>query len=121
MPRVMHFEIPAINGAKAAEFYQEVFGWDNTKWEGQDYWLVNTGDDREPGINGAITKPDAMHQGIVITVGVANIDEAEKTIVQYGGVIVMPKWTIPGVGYALYFRDPFGNIMGVMQPLPNAK
>jgi predicted enzyme related to lactoylglutathione lyase len=53
MPRVVHFEIAANDPDKAAAFYQEVFGWKITKWEGpQEYWLVETGEEGEPGING---------------------------------------------------------------------
>jgi predicted enzyme related to lactoylglutathione lyase len=38
MPRVVHFEIAANDPDKAAAFYQEVFGWKITKWEGpQEY------------------------------------------------------------------------------------
>ena len=54
MPRVVHFEIHADDPQRAANFYQNVFGWQINKWEGpEDYWLVTTGADNEPGINGA--------------------------------------------------------------------
>ncbi len=44
MPRVVHFEINSDHPQKAAEFYQEVFGWTVVKWDGPvDYWLVTTG------------------------------------------------------------------------------
>ncbi|HPT75026.1 MAG TPA: VOC family protein, partial [Methanomassiliicoccaceae archaeon] len=55
MPRVIHFEIPAEDPERAVEFYKKVFGWKIDKWEGPiDYWLVMTGENDEPGINGAI-------------------------------------------------------------------
>lgn len=50
----MWFEIPADDPGRAAKFYDDVFGW-KVKWDGPiDYWLVTTGEDEEPGINGAI-------------------------------------------------------------------
>lgn len=51
----MWFEIPADDPGRAAKFYDDVFGWKVKKWDGPvDYWLVTTGEDEEPGINGAI-------------------------------------------------------------------
>lgn len=121
MPRVAHFEIPADDTAKAVAFYQDAFGWEFTQWGEYEYFLAMTGDEREPGINGAITKPDAIHQTVVNTVNVADLDGAEKSIIRNGGTILMPKSAVPTVGWMFYFRDPFGNVMGVMQPDPNAK
>jgi predicted enzyme related to lactoylglutathione lyase len=55
VPRVIHFEIHADDPKRAVEFYKKVFGWKISKWEGPaEYWLVTTGDDKQPGINGAI-------------------------------------------------------------------
>ena len=57
MPRVVHFEIHADDPERAVNFYQDVFGWQIVKWEGpQDYWLITTGPDDEPGINGGLMK-----------------------------------------------------------------
>jgi predicted enzyme related to lactoylglutathione lyase len=57
LPRVIHFEIPADNPERAVQFYQQVFGWKIQKWAGHaDYWLATTGEDKEPGINGAIAE-----------------------------------------------------------------
>ena len=56
MPRVIHFEIVAEKPERAMKFYKEVFGWEFNKWNGpQDYWLVKTGEDSQPGINGGLT------------------------------------------------------------------
>ena len=47
MSRVVHFEVLADDPARAVEFYQNVFGWEATKWDGpEDYWLTTTGADR---------------------------------------------------------------------------
>jgi len=121
MSRVIHFEIPAVQGEKAVAFYKEVFGWECSRYGNQDYWLADTGDEREPGINGAIIKPDDIHQTVINTLGVADLVMAEKRILEFGGVILKPRMAIPSVGWLLYFKDPFGNIFGVMQADPNAK
>jgi catechol 2,3-dioxygenase-like lactoylglutathione lyase family enzyme len=59
MNRVTHFEIYTDDPKKVQPFYQDVFGWKFPKFEGGpiEYWLVTTGDDKEPGINGGMTRP----------------------------------------------------------------
>src|SRR4051812_47810293 len=59
MNRVNHFEIYTDDPEGVQPFYGEVFGWQFMKFEGgpMEYWLVTTGDDKDPGINGGITRP----------------------------------------------------------------
>ena len=55
MPRVVHFEIHADQPERAVRFYKELFDWQFHKWEGpMDYWLIVTGPDGQPGINGGL-------------------------------------------------------------------
>src|SRR2546430_16038575 len=58
MPRVVHFEIYTDDPETVRPFYQDVFGWKFEKFGGPlEYWLVTTGDDKEPGINGGRAPP----------------------------------------------------------------
>ena len=119
----MHFEIPADNPDRVAEFYKKVLGWNIQKWEGpMDYWLISTGKDSEPGIHGGIArKKDRPASGVLITAQVDSVDECLKKIVTDGGSIVVPKRAIPGVGYQAHFRDPEGNVIGIMENDPSAR
>jgi hypothetical protein len=121
MPRVIHFEINADDPKRAVEFYEKVFGWKINKWEGPaEYWLINTGDEKQPGINGALM--ERMDKATTInTVEVPSIDEYVKKIVKAGGKQVSKKNAIPGIGYFAYCADTEGNIFGIMQPNPKAK
>jgi predicted enzyme related to lactoylglutathione lyase len=123
MPRPIHFEIPADEPERIIGFYQTVFGWSIQKWEGggMPYWLITTGPDGEPGINGGILKKRDPEQPCVNTVGVANLDEAMAAVTGSGGTICVPKMPIPGVGWLAYGKDPEGNIFGMMQADTNAK
>src|SRR5262245_2829618 len=57
MPRVIHFEIHAEKPERAVAFYSKLFGWEFTKWGGpMEYYLVKTGPDGQPGINGGMIK-----------------------------------------------------------------
>jgi predicted enzyme related to lactoylglutathione lyase len=122
MPRPIHFEIPADNPERVIAFYEKTFGWTVQKWEGpMPYWLVSTGPEGEPGINGGILKKQHPNQPCVNTVGVKNVDAAIATVTANGGEIAVPKMAIPGVGWLAYGKDPEGNLFGMMQDDKNAK
>ncbi|MCW4019304.1 MAG: VOC family protein [Candidatus Bathyarchaeota archaeon] len=122
MARVVHFEIPAEKPQRAVDFYSKVFGWKIEKWAGPvDYWLVTTGEDKEPGINGAIAQKGENMKVTTNTIGVPSFEEAVKKITEAGGKVLMSKMTIPGIGYMTYCEDPEGNVFGIMQSDPQAK
>ncbi len=117
MPKIIHFELPADDPKRAKAFYENVFGWTITKWEGpNDYWLITAGPDDEPGINGAITPRMLADQVTTDTISVNSIDDSVKKIDEAGGTVVMSKQIIPGVGYIAYCKDTEGNLFGVLQP-----
>lgn len=125
MGRVVHFEIHAENPERAVEFYKALFGWEIHKWDGPvDYWLVTTGPEGEPGINGAILRHmgAAVGEGqgpnaFVCTVGVEDIGATEKAVTDAGGEQVVARQEIPGVGKVSYFKDTEGNVFGALEPL----
>jgi predicted enzyme related to lactoylglutathione lyase len=91
------------------------------QWAGPvDYWLISTGDPKEPGIDGGLMPRHAPAQPCVNTVGVANLDEALKTVESAAGVCVAPKMPIPGVGWLAYCKDTEGHIFGMMHADPQA-
>jgi predicted enzyme related to lactoylglutathione lyase len=117
MKRTVHFEILADDPEKAADFYRQVFEWDISTWGGeQAYWLVNTGPDDEPGINGAIMQRH-FDQAVVNTQEVESLAEALEHIDGAGGKVVQGPNEIPGVGTHAYCADPEGNLFGVLEPV----
>ena len=122
MPRVVHFEIPADDTDRACGFYQQVFGWQISKWDGPEpYWLITTGDNNQPGINGGLMKRRHPDQPVVNTIDVSSVDDYVAKISAHGGEIVVPKMAVPGVGWLAYFKDTEGNIFGIMQPDDSAR
>ncbi len=116
MPRVVHFELAADDPERATRFYSEVFGWQSNKWDGpQDYWLIKTGDEGEPGIDGALMRRDGAFTTTTNTIDVSSVDEFVAKVEQAGGKVVAPKQAIPGVGYFAYCSDTEGNMFGIMQ------
>jgi predicted enzyme related to lactoylglutathione lyase len=121
MPRPIHFEIPADDPARASAFYGEVFGWKFQKWDGpMPYWLITTGGDGEPGIDGGLL-PRQPGASTVNTIGVPSLDAALATIASNGGRTVVPRMAIPGVGWLAYCLDTEGNTFGIMEADEKAK
>ena len=122
MPRIIHFDIPADDPARAQKFYQEIFGWKFDKWNGpMEYWMVKTGDDKQPGINGGLAKRMPGQTGMTNTIDVPSVDEFSTKIQSKGGKVIVPKMAIPGVGYFAQCLDTEGNIFGIIQMDQNAK
>jgi hypothetical protein len=116
MPRVVHFELDAEKPERAIKFYEKVFGWKIEKWKGPiEYWLITTGKEDEPGIDGGLSRRTEAEPSIVNTVDVSSVDEYVKKVESNGGSIVRPKMAVPGVGWMAYFKDPEGNLFGMME------
>ena len=122
MPRVIHFEIEADEPQRAIKFYEKIFGWKIEKWKGpMEYWLIKTGKENEPGIDGGLEKRTGGEPSTVNMIDVPSIDEYVKKVEDNGGSIIRHKRAIPGVGWMAYFKDPEGNMFGMMQEDTTAK
>ncbi|MBA2638827.1 MAG: VOC family protein [Nocardioidaceae bacterium] len=121
--RVVHFEIPFEDGQRARGFYQDAFGWNAQEMPGMNYTIVTSGPvtdqgmPSEPGfINGGMfQRGAATASGPVITVDVASIDDALTRIEKLGGSTVTSKQAVADMGFAAYFTDPEGNLMGLWE------
>ena len=116
MPRVVHFDIAAADTARAIGVYRRAFGWKITKAHGAlDYWLIRTGEQDEPGIDGGIAQREADWQRITMFVDVESADASSAKIEKAGGRIIQPRTAIPGVGYVVACEDTEGNIFAIIQ------
>jgi len=127
MNPVVHFEMPAEDKKRMAEFYTKTFGW-QTQMLGSDmneYVLVTTtepdekGRPKNPGaINGGFYKKSAdmpaQYPSVVIAVG--DIKEAMKKVTEAGGKVLGEPMEIPGYGLYISFFDTEGNRVSMMQP-----
>jgi predicted enzyme related to lactoylglutathione lyase len=122
MDKVVHFEIPADNLARAKKFYNTVFGWKMNEIPEMDYVMVGTVESDENGIpketgaiNGGMLERQDPVKSPVITINVKNIDQAAESIEKNGGKIVRPKMAVGDMGFAAYFKDTEGNVIGLWQ------
>jgi uncharacterized protein len=115
LSKVVHFEIPVDDPARAIKFYEDVFGWKIERWGDFDYWLVTTGEDDEPGINGAILPRD-MYPKVRNAISVDSYDEAVGNIESSGGKMLTDKMNVPGIGDTAAFEDSEGNVFLIIAP-----
>ena len=122
MGKVVHFEIPADNLARAKKFYSTVFGWELNDFPEMEYTIVRTVQSDENGmpkeagaINGGMLQREEPVKAPVITISVDNMDQATATIEKNGGKIIRPKMPVGDMGFAAYFKDTEGNVVGLWQ------
>lgn len=120
MPRVVHFEIPADDPERAVAFYRQIFGWKIEKWGEVRYWLVTTGAEPEPGIDGAIMERSGVNC-VRNTISVPSVTEYAERIWKAGGKVLTERMPIPGIGYWAICMDTEGNVFGIMENDPSAK
>jgi len=127
MNPVVHFEIPAEDKNRMADFYTKAFDC-KTQMLGpdmNDYVLVTTtepGEDGRPknpgAINGGFYKKSAdmpgQYPSVVIAVG--DIKAAMKKVTEAGGKVLGEPMEIPGYGLYVSFFDTEGNRVSMMQP-----
>ena len=125
LDKVIFFEIPVENSARARAFYSSVFGWKMNEIPEMHYTQVETVDADRMGVRGVPKEPGAINGGIVerrepvetpvIYVNVQNIDHAVANIEKSGGKVMKPKTPVGNFGFAAYFKDTEGNVVGLWQ------
>jgi len=114
------FGITCDDVARARRFYEAVFGWRFEPWGPPEFYLIHTGDEQNPGVQGLMHKRrepvnGTGMTGFECTIGVEDIDHTIELVLAHGGKIAMAKFHIPTVGTGAYFTDTEGNFVGAMQ------
>ncbi|HEX2394892.1 MAG TPA: VOC family protein [Bacteroidales bacterium] len=127
MNPVVHFEMPADDRERMADFYTRVFGW-KTQFFGEDMGNYVTVTTTETDANGRPVNPGAINGGFYpksadlgdqhpsIVIGVDNIQDSIKKIKEAGGKIIAEPVHIPQVGDYASFFDTEGNRVSILQP-----
>lgn len=120
--RVIHFEIPFDDKDRAKRFYSDVFHWQLDEMPQFDYIGVTTGPagedgmPNEPGyIGGGMTTRGGANTGTVVTLASADIDADLSRVESHGGEVVQAKTPVGEMGFAAYFKDTEGNVVGLWQ------
>jgi len=127
MNPVIHFEMPAEDRKRMADFYAQVFGWQAQMLGAEmgNYVIVRTsevdetGRPKKPGvINGGFFQKtnDRPDQYPSVVIAVDDIRVHMKKVRQAGEEPLGEPMEIPGVGLYLSFRDTEGNRVAMLQP-----
>jgi predicted enzyme related to lactoylglutathione lyase len=125
MNPVVHFEMPAEDRKRMADFYSGVFGW-QTQMLGEDmgsYVVVST---TETGADGRPKRPGAINGGFFmkseanpvpsVVIAVDDIKAHARKVADAGGKVLGEPVEIPGVGWYVSFTDTEGNRVSLLQP-----
>jgi len=119
--RVVHFEIPYDDGDRARAFYSQAFEWQLMTMPDMGYTLVMSGPSgdqgpTEPGyINGGMMQREAPFTAPNIVIDVANLEDALKAVNEAGGSTVSERQAVGDMGFAAYFKDTEGNLVGLWE------
>lgn len=126
MNPVIHFEMPAVDKKRMANFYTRAFGW-QTKQMGPEmgeYVVVTTTESDE---NGRPKKPGTINGGFFqktddkpsqypsVVIHVDDIKEYMRKVEGAGGKVLGEPMDIPGVGLYVSFFDTEGNRASMLQ------
>ena len=110
--KICYIEMPAIDIARSANFYQRVFGW-RIRQRGNGSTAF---DDTTGQVSGAwvLGRPSASQPGLLVYVMVDSVAAMLEMVVANGGEIVQPIGAdAPEI--TPRFRDPAGNVIGLYQ------
>ena len=117
-----HIEFLSGDRTRSKRFYGSVFGWTFEDIPGADYVNVKTSEDGiEAGIGGlaqATGQAPAAPNGLVAYLLAPDMDATLAAIEHAGGVVVIPRTNVMGMGEFAHFRDPDGNLIGLWRDAP---
>ena len=126
MNPVVHFEMPAKNKKRVADFYTKAFGWQMQQMgkDMGDYILATTTPvdqktqrPKGPGaINGGFYPSGPYGTTPHVVIAVDDLAKHMQIVKKAGGKIVDKPMDIPGVGKFVMFADTEGNHVGMLQP-----
>jgi uncharacterized protein len=110
--KICYIEIPTVDVARSAQFYERVFGWQTrTRGDGQLAFDDAVGQVSGSWIRG---RPASTQPGLLIYIMADSVAATCDAVVANGGEIVQPIGAdAPEV--TARFRDPAGNVIGLYQ------
>ncbi len=130
MNPVVHFEMPAQDRKRMADFYSAVFGW-KTQLLGEEMGSYVLAQTAETDANGMVLRPGTINGGFYpkvddsqaphpsIVIAVDDIKASIEQISKAGGRVLGEPVMIPGVGLYASFIDTENNRSSILQPSMN--
>ena len=110
--KLVHFELPSHDTARAREFWGGLFGWQfrDPGLPGLEYWLTRTSDDQ----GGAVFPSDGSEHGPTVYFDTDDIDASIEKVHELGGE-AEERIAIPHIGWFARCTDTEGNEFSLFQ------
>lgn len=108
---VVHWEIAAVDPARQAAFYQQMFGWEIG--DGPIMSIAPGLGGPEPGPAGHIRQGD--RPGVSLYVQVRDLQVALARTTELGGEVVVGAFDVPDGPTIAFIADPEGNALALVQ------
>ena len=111
-----YVELAVDDLAQAKAFYGKALGWIFTDYGGE---YAGIQDPSKPGQEFGGLNPHAASargDGVLALARTDDVEAAVASVLAAGGRIVVELYDYPG-GKRFMFADPFGNVLGIYQPL----
>ena len=110
---VTWFEILGSDGAALQKFYGDLFGWKVDAANPMNYGMV---EGKDGGIGGGIAGAQDGKSTVTVYISVDDLQATLDRAKSLGGDVVMPPMEVPGGPKIAQFKDPQGNVIGIMKP-----
>jgi len=109
---IVHVEIPTTDREASGKFYSELFGWQVQQHPEMNYATFAA--DGGPGGGFSMADGQMANIGeIKVYVSTSDIEETLERANSLGAQTLVGKTEIPGNGFFAFFKDPFGNAIGL--------
>ena len=110
---VVHFEIVSKEGGKLQSFYSEAFGWKIDADNAMGYGMVEA---EGEGIGGGVANAPGDYPGhLTFYIQTDDLEGTLARIEALGGETVMPPDSVGGGTTIAQFKDPGGNMVGLVK------
>ncbi|HEX7277306.1 MAG TPA: VOC family protein [Acidimicrobiales bacterium] len=109
---VVHFEIMGKDAAAIQKFYAELFDWDVDANNPMSYGVVTA---QSTGIGGGVGANPVGATYVTVYMSVPDLQATLDKAASLGGTIMMYPTEIPGVVTMAMFKDPDGNLIGLIK------
>jgi predicted enzyme related to lactoylglutathione lyase len=115
---VVYFDIAGPDVKALADFYDAVFGWRTTSgvpFPDAPYLQPLPVISPLPAGLRKADSPDDPQQRKIMYIGVEDVTAALAKVTAHGGSVVAPRFEVKGVAVLGLFKDPAGNVMGLVE------
>lgn len=114
---IVHIEMSSKDHKESAQWYNEIFGWETSEYPGMDYSTFSSGEGRVGGGFNPISDENPVGT-VVFYIHTDDLAASVAKVKEKGGEILVESYEIPTVGTMATFKDPSGNIVSLLEPMP---